>query len=116
MVWTGTVRHRGPDRLDVSRKTGDSLGICFAPSVKLLRRYHPKWGGVGVSCETWPAYAKEYTDEMRQSWRLNRWAWDKVMDMSEVTLCCYCKDASLCHRSLLAGMFWRLGACVGGER
>lgn len=66
--------------------------------------------------ESWITYARVYTVEMRLSYKQHRGAWDALLARDMVTLTCFCVDASRCHRSLLAGMFGKLGAIVMGER
>lgn len=40
----------------------------------------------------------------------------RILELSEVVLVCACRDASLCHRTTLAGVLSSLGATFVGER
>ena len=130
-VHTARVSYGGPDRLDITRKSAGPEGIAFAPSWAILgpalkAREVADWllkaslwereAAERIEREAWEAYVSAYLAEMRQSWRENRPAWDALLARSEVTLCCYCVNPVRCHRTLLAGMFEKLGATIGGER
>ena len=65
---------------------------------------------------TWALYVEAYTAEMRESYRTQRPAWDALLARESVTLVCYCTDPARCHRTLLAGIFAKLGAVNEGER
>lgn len=112
-VHTARITYAGPDRLDITRKSGDP---AFAPSWAILRpmldakRFGSSW------VMLWPEYVEDYTAEMRISYRENRAAWDVLLARDEVTLLCYCVDAKFCHRTVLAGILAKLGADVRGER
>ena len=69
-----------------------------------------------VSEADWRAYVDAYIQEMRDSYRWHRARWDAVLERDEITLVCYCKDPAQCHRTVLAKLFGKLGAIVGGER
>lgn len=140
-VHTARVSYGGPDRLDVTRKSAGPDGIAFAPSwailrpalesltfAALLRRastiqprpeadsvYYAKVADEIVRT-TWALYSEAYTLEMRESYRTQRTSWDALLAREVVTLCCYCVNPVRCHRTLLAGMFEKLGATIGGER
>ncbi len=93
-VYTARITYAGPDRLDVTRKTGEEgAGLLFAPSWRILRpiltarRIGAQWIWL------WPQYVKDYTAEMRASYRDQRAAWDRLLARTEVTLLCYCSDA-----------------------
>lgn len=65
---------------------------------------------------TWALYVEAYTAEMRESYRTQRPAWTALLARESVTLVCYCTDPARCHRTLLAGIFAKLGAVNEGER
>lgn len=117
-VWTARISYpMVPDRLDITRRAAEKdpngPGAPFAPSrliVTWVRRGVIDWDGrIG-------SYVELYTDEMRKSYVQNRAAWDALLARSEVTLCCFCTQHLLCHRSLLARILERLGAVYHGER
>ncbi len=115
LVHTSRVTYAGPDRLDVTRKSGDPT---FAPSWAILRpmlALRRAEGAMSVAY-AWPRYVRDYTAEMRTSYRLNRAVWDVLLARESATLLCYCTDAAHCHRTVLAGILGKMGATVRGER
>ena len=112
-VHTDRIFYAGADRLDITRKSGNPT---FAPSWRILRpmidarRHGPSWVWL------WPQYVKDYTAEMRISYRENRAVWDALLARDEVTLVCYCIDPKHCHRTVLAEILGKLGATVRWER
>lgn len=112
-VYTSRVTYAGPDRLDVTRKSGDPT---FAPSWEILRPMIALRRAGGDELDAWPRYVADYTAEMRTSYRSQRAAWDALLSRDEITLCCYCTDAQHCHRTVLAEILGKLGAVVRGER
>ena len=113
-VFTGRVSYRGPDRLDVTRKSAGPEGVAFAPSWTFLGpmlKLEP-----AARAYAWPKYAADYTAEMRASYKLNRSAWDALVSRSRVVLVCYCVIPERCHRTLLArNVLSKLGATYRGE-
>lgn len=94
------------------------IGAAFAPSRGLLN-----WGLDrrdqldGLTDAAWIVYSRNYIKEMRVSYVEKRPAWDLLLAMSEVTLCCACKDPTQCHRTVLArDILRKLGAKYEGER
>ncbi len=115
LVYTARITYAGPDRLDVTRKTG-THGRAFAPSWRLLGPILAARNR-GESIEPlWPAYVDGYTAEMRRSYRGSYPAWGWLIEQREVTLLCYCTDPTHCHRTLLAEILSKFGAKVCGER
>lgn len=125
-VYTARVSYGGPDRFDVTRRSGGVAGEPFAPSwaiLKTLLEARNRWRETKPSFvdrvieegDLWNDYVFAYRDEMRASYRRNRPAWDALLSRDEVTLCCYCTDPYKCHRTLLANMLGMLGAVVRGE-
>lgn len=113
LVHTARITYAGPDRLDITRKSGDAT---FAPSWLLLRPMLDARRQSGSYVWLWPRYVSDYTAEMRVSYREHRAAWDGLLARAEVTLVCYCTDPAHCHRTVLAGILGKLGATVMGER
>jgi uncharacterized protein YeaO (DUF488 family) len=106
IVRTSSIHYGGPDRLDITVKSGDKT---FAPTwdmVMGLKR--------GVISEA--QYRQQYLELMRASYRRHRKRWDVVLAMKECTLVCYCKSGEFCHRLILAEILVKLGAEYGGER
>jgi hypothetical protein len=115
-VYTARISYSGPDRLDVSRKSAGPDGLPFAPSWQILRPMLAVRRAGGDELAAWSRYVVDYTTEMRTSYRERRPAWNRLLARDEVTLCCYCTDPTHCHRTLLAGLFAKLGAASLGER
>ena len=132
-VYTARVDYDGPDRLDVTAKSGGENGRPFAPSWDLLRHALDARkqataartaGRVDearlIEAAAWEAYEPRYEQAMRVSYKANRGAWDAILARSVVTAVCYCAPAHgeplRCHRRLLAGILVKLGAEDMGER
>lgn len=113
LVHTARITYSGPDRLDITRKSGDPT---FAPSWAILRPMLEARRNGPSYVWLWPQYVADYTAEMRTSYREHRAAWDALLARDEVTLVCYCTDPQHCHRTVLAGILGKLGATVCGER
>jgi hypothetical protein len=116
-VYTARIGYQGADALDVSRKSGNELGLAFAPSWSILGPALAKRRDVGLSDTDWTAYVEAYTAEMRASYRDHGDRWNLVLLCAEVTVLCYCTDALRCHRTVLArDILPRFGCAYGGER
>ncbi|WP_363321032.1 DUF488 family protein [Desulfobacula sp.] len=57
-----------------------------------------------------------YRKLMQNSYLEHRNIWDEILSRDEVTLVCFCKTGSDCHRYLLAEYLEKLGAEYMGER
>lgn len=119
-VQSARINYSGPDRLDVTRKSGTD-GLFLAPSWKILRpaldarRRETDEPSRHVSV-AWANYVSAYFDEMRRSYVDNRAAWTALLARERVVLCCYCTDPEHCHRAILrARILPALGAVDEGE-
>ncbi len=108
-LYSAQYRYTGPDRLDITVKGKDPVGKLFAPTWKIVMG--SKEGKI-----TWPEYKQMYKKLMRESYRQNREIWDAILNRKVVTLVCFCKTGTDCHRYLLADYFVKLGAEYLGER
>jgi len=128
-VHTARVSYGGPDRFDVTRKSGGPEGTPFAPSWSILNHVIDLYkkaksfratgdDGVADAMEdsAWREYAPRYVEEMRLSYRTEWPAWEALLARDEVTLVCYCTNAERCHRRLLAEILVKLKAVYEGER
>ena len=140
-VYTARVDYDGPDRLDIThsglckaRDAGQPFpGAPWVPPWAILepaleaRKQAAAARKAGraeearlVEDAAWEAYEPLYVAAMRESYKVNRGAWDALLARSVVTAVCYCAPAhgeSLrCHRRLLAGILVKLGAEDMGER
>jgi hypothetical protein len=59
-VYTARIGYQGADALDVSRKSGNELGLAFAPSWSILGPALAKRRADGLSDTDWTAYVKAY--------------------------------------------------------
>lgn len=128
VVHTARVGTEDPDRLDVTRKSADAIGVVFAPSWKILKpalearteavcfeRDCQSFEAKQIMARAWELYVPLYKEEMRHSYRRNRAQWNALLARERVVLLCYCVDAKECHRTLLAEILSKLGADVRGE-
>jgi hypothetical protein len=115
-VNSARVTYSGPDRLDVTRKSGRE-GLFLAPSWRILGPALQARATDGVSLEQhWRPYRDAYIQEMRESWAARRVEWDALLARERVALVCYCADAERCHRAILrAEILPKLGALDCGE-
>ena len=104
-VYTSQYRYNGPNRLDITVKSGDKT---FAPTWDMVWKH--KRGEI-----TDEEYTKMYYDLMRKSYRSHRKRWEEVLHMKRVVFVCFCKPGAFCHRRLLAEIFVKLGASYEGE-
>ena len=108
-LYTAQYQYSGNDRLDITIKGKDSIGKIFAPTWKMVMG--SKEGKI-----SWDEYKGMYKDLMRESYQQNRDIWDGILNRDEVTLVCFCKASTNCHRYLLAEYFSKLGADYQGEK
>lgn len=140
-VYAARIGTRDPDRLDITRKGNDPVGVVFAPSETILRaaldlRYLSRdlagateWqcpddglraallaAPSRITAAMWALYAPAYVAEMRQSYRRDRGPWDRLLSRQRVVLACYCTDAEHCHRRIFGAVILpKLGAVWCGE-
>lgn len=115
-VYTSTLAYAGRGRFDVTRGSGGVLADPFAPSVTLLRRFHPGWGGPPMTPESFARFRLAYLAEMRDSYRHRREAWAALFVASPLVLCCHEPAGAPCHRIILArDVLAKLGAVYEGE-
>lgn len=128
-VHSARVSYGGPDRFDVTRKSGGPEGEPFAPSrailqpaldarahVKRLRSYGCEGQAASYERGAWDTYRRAFLAEMRQSYVRRRDAWAGLLARPRVVLVCYCTDPRHCHRAILrAEILPKLGAVDAGE-
>jgi uncharacterized protein YeaO (DUF488 family) len=79
----------------------------LAPSAPVV-----SWAHAGEWTEArWRAYVRRYLREMRAQRRLIA-ALAALSRQADFSIGCYCEDAALCHRSLLADLLREAGAEV----
>jgi len=123
-VRTAPMTYRGPDRLDVTRKSGGPEGHPFAPSWRILgkalaarraARDLPADAAREIERQAWEAYSPAYLAEMAASRERQPEAWRDLLSRERVVLVCYCRNRERCHRGLLAVLLANLGAIDAGE-
>lgn len=125
VVRTAHLSKGGDDYLDITRGGAErtavpgghrGMGEAFAPSRPLLNTYLHLAKRGELTDRQWLDYSASYIQEMRVSYRTKRATWDKLLALESVTLCCACRSAPMCHRTLLARDILRvLGATYMGE-
>lgn len=108
-LWTAQYRYSGPDRLDITVKGQNRIGKVFAPTWDMVKKY--KSGEISNE-----EYIKLYKSLMIQRCATDFEAWDWILSQDEVTIVCFCKKNTFCHRYLLAKILVELGARYMGER
>ena len=107
-IYTAQYRYSGEDRLDVTVKGNDPIGKIFAPTWQMVQIY--KTYGNEID------YIRKYHLLMQRSYRIYREIWEEILGRGSVTLVCFCKENSFCHRYLLAEYLEKCGGKYLGER
>ncbi len=116
----GRKGYFGRDALNITRGSGEGLGLSFAPSRELLNegqrlRTAAKNKGEEAKQAAWDWYEPRYVEEMRAAWRRDRRPFLELLGREQVVLLCYCSTYSRCHRRLLTAILVKLGAIDCGE-
>jgi uncharacterized protein YeaO (DUF488 family) len=107
-VYTAPFRYSGPDRLDITVKSGDPF---FAPT----------WGmvwGLKKGRLTWEQYENRYYALLGQrSVVMSGWLIHvtELLKKDRIVLVCFCPKPDNCHRKLLAEFLTGWGAEYKGE-
>lgn len=104
-VYTSTTKYQGPNRVNITVKSGDRV---FAPTWDLVQ-------GMRNGKITEDEFKEKYYELMRQSYKKNRAKWKALLEKEEVVLVCYCPIGAFCHRYLLVEILEKLGAIYEGE-
>lgn len=104
-VFTSTTHYRGPNRHNITIKSGDKT---FAPTWDMVQKMR---SGQMKQEE----FKSKYYSLMRQSYRKNRKNWQSLLEKEEVVLVCYCPIGTFCHRYILVEILEKLGAIYEGE-
>lgn len=109
-IWTGQYRYNGSDRLDITVKGNDPRGKYFAPSWNMVM-------GIKNSTMTEADYRNMYMNMLMLSHFNNKPVWDAIDEMGVVTLVCYCRANTFCHRYLLKDFLCQVypGSLYRGE-
>ena len=104
-LYTSTYNYRGEDRLDITVKGNAPFGKHFAPTWKMVKKYRS--GNM-----TQKNYERRYKKILNN---VPKRVWKKLFKKDRVTIVCFCKSNSFCHRFLLAKRLTSLGANYKGE-
>ena len=107
-IYTAQYKYSGEDRLDITVKGNDPIGRIFAPTWEMVRLYKDYKNEIN--------YVRSYHLLMQRSYRINRKIWEEILNRDSVTLVCFCKENSFCHRYLLAEYLEKCGGKYLGER
>ena len=117
-VYTARISSSDPDTLNITRGSG-TAGLFLAPSRIILRVALAEMKRARSLAErdaSFERYRVRYLDEMRESYRTSRPAWDELLARPRVVLVCYCTDARRCHRWIARTLILpTLGAVDCGE-
>ena len=109
-IHTSAYRYSGKDRLDITAKGQDAIGKLFAPPWNLVMAY--KEHRIDEA-----EYTDQYSSLMTDTWLSHPDAWKNILTRDEVTLVCFCKAGTFCHRYILARFLCQIGNAVYmGER
>jgi len=93
------MKYLGEDGVNITIASGNKI---FAPTWKMVMGFKNK-------LITWEEYVKQYEVCMDTSYYHCKDKWINLLSRPSITLLCYCKDPSICHRSLLAEMLVDVG-------
>lgn len=93
-IQTAQYNYSESDRLDITVKGKDKLGSIFAPSWEIVNGYKN-----GTLSEK--EYELKYYEILDNSYKQNRDKWEEFFNLKYVTLVCFCKKQTFCHRYLL---------------
>jgi len=91
-IWTSRVNYDGPNRLDVTVKSGNG---AFSPTWDMVM-------AVKKGIMTTDEFDHRYEKRMNQSMLSFPGLWLSLSLEEEVVLCCYCNPHEHCHRFVLA--------------
>lgn len=106
LTYTSTYNYKGKDRLDITVKGSTPFGKYFAPTWTMVNLFKN-----GVMSEK--EYTRAYIIILD---RVPEIIWKKLLEKDKITLVCFCKPDSFCHRFLLAKELEKRGAIYKGER
>ena len=91
-VYTSQYNYRGKDRIDITVKGQNPDWKAFAPTWAMVMGF--KKGEITES-----QYITKYNDILSN---VKENVWDELLSLGQITLVCFCKRESFCHRDLLA--------------
>lgn len=91
-IYTSQYKYKGLDRLDITVKGQDPLGRWFAPTWDMVMGYKN-----GIISES--EYKRLYNNILV---KIPTYIWTELTKRERITLVCFCKPNTFCHRVLLA--------------
>lgn len=104
-VYTSTLKYQGPNKFNISIKSGDK---AFAPTWDMVQKMRN-------GQMTQEEFKEKYYNLMRKSYKENHKRWQSLLEKEEVVLVCYCPVGVFCHRYILVEILEKLGAIYEGE-
>jgi hypothetical protein len=106
-IYTAQYNYKGPDRLDISVKGNTSPGNFLAPTWDMVSDF--KAGKI----DSW-TYSVKYFALLMSRMRIAEVSKDTrfeeiVQVHSQITLVCFCRSFTFCHRVLAARMLEEMG-------
>lgn len=99
------AKERNIPFLDTTVKSGND---AFAPAWDMVM-------GIKQGRLSEEDYRQQYIDMMRESWEHRRLEWEKVLQMDQVALACYCPAGKFCHRHILKEILMKIQQQRGVE-
>lgn len=93
-LYTAQFRYSGEDRFDITSRTSDRIGKLFAPPWSLVADFKQ-----GIIDEG--RYTDEYSDLLLHGIGSNPDLWVEFLTLESVTLVCYCRANTFCHRYIV---------------
>lgn len=125
-IYTSRISYRGEDALDITVKSATTqAGRLLAPTAAMVFG-HKAWKGdtrfQRFTPVTGEQYSETYLKLLRQRYAKAKQVFMDLLEKESLTLCCYCRYGTFCHRHLAANVLVKIAtaheiACVlAGER
>jgi uncharacterized protein (DUF488 family) len=105
VIKTSRYNYSGADRLDITVKGQDAIGVIFAPTWDMVM-------GVKKGNITEEEYLKQYTEIL---YNIPKDKINHLLQRSSITLVCFCKVGDFCHRYFAAAFLDIKGGNYIGE-
>lgn len=118
VVFTSRISYRGPERLDITVKSGTGLGRILAPTWDMVLGVKAgygdqRWQEKAVQPMTETAYTERYYALLRKRYRENPDGFIELLRRDRVVLCCYCRADAFCHRHLAVDILEKIAQAKG---
>lgn len=112
-----------PRNVDITIKSAPPIGRVLAPLWPLVagsKHYKQLQAGQAVDERwrgnrplSWDEYTQEYLKLLRSRYGRNPRPFLDLLDLGDLTLCCYCRPGDNCHRHLAAGVLAKIAVASG---